>query len=111
MHNIIFVYTQAGDHVDEPNRPLLRYSDEFQVHNASRRGNLDEIKKLVDEEHLDPLQEDETGNTALHCAAAGGHLNVLQYFIEELECAPSSSGQQGCTPLHTAAEHGHIDCC
>ena len=74
---------------------------------ASLNGNLEEIKRLVEEKHLNPLQRvGKTASNALHCAAAAGH---LRYFIEDRGCSAACVDQDGWTPLNYAALHKHLD--
>ena len=37
-----------------------------ELHLAARRGDLERVKFLIDNEHQTPLQKDKDGNTALH---------------------------------------------
>ena len=41
-------------------------SSRLELHQASRRGDLDEVKRLVEEKKLNPLEKDDNSNTALH---------------------------------------------
>ena len=52
----------------------------LELHQASRRGELDKVKRLTEEKKLNPLQKDKNNNTALHLAALGGHLNVCLLY-------------------------------
>ena len=80
------------------------------LHKASLNGNLQEVKRLMEEEHLNPLQRvGKTASNALHYAAAQGHIDVLRYFIEDRGCNAACVDQDGWTPLHYAALHKHLD--
>ena len=50
-------------------RPALD-SSELKLHQASHKGELDNVKRLIEEKKLNPLQKDKNGNNALHYAAA-----------------------------------------
>ena len=71
---------------------------EGELHQASHRGDLEEVKRLTDEKHLNPLQKDKYGHNALHYAARGGQLAVMKYFTEERGCNPTSPDHGGRTP-------------
>ena len=81
------------------------------LHVASYRGDLCEVKYLVEEKYFDPLQKFVIDNerTALHCAADAGHLNILKYFIEEQYCNPLCFDKDNVTPLHVAAKKGQME--
>ena len=83
-------------------------SSELELHQASFRGDLKEVKRLVDEDR-NPLRKDKYRRTALHRAVTGGRMEVLKYFIEERGLVPACTGQYNRTLLHTAAEFKHLD--
>ena len=69
---------------------------DLKLHIVSRKGKLQEVKRLVEEELLDPLQKDKQGKNALHYAAWGGHSDdVLKYFIEDRGCNAACLDQDG----------------
>lgn len=75
---------------------------------ASANGNLQEVKRLTEEEQLDPEQGvGKNEVNALHEAAVTGHLDVLRYFIEERGCNAACMSVGG-TPLHYAAMKNHL---
>ena len=81
---------------------------EFKLHIASQKGDLQEVMRLVEEEHLSPLQIDKHGITAIHYASWYGHLNVLRYFIKDRGCNAACQDQDGWTTLHYAAGYKHL---
>ena len=84
-------------------------ASELELHQASRRGELDEVKRLTEEKKLNPLQKNNNNDTALHLAAVGGHLNIMKYFIEERFLVPACLGWHGQTPLHRAAFNKQLE--
>ena len=71
------------------------------------------MKYLVSEQQIDPLCEDEYGNTPLHGACAGGHQAVVEVLASELtKYAPLSELMSdlknvwNVTPLHSAIPMG-----
>ena len=84
-------------------------SSGLELHQASLRGEIDKIKQLVENQHVNPLLKDKYGDTALHYAAMGGDLSVMKYFIEEQGLSPACQGQYGRTALHHAAEYKHLE--
>ena len=78
------------------------------LHRAALMGNMDEVKRLIEEERHNPLQVDKFNDNVLHYAVEGGHLNVIKYLIEEKGLVPSCPGRYGSTPLHVAALHKHL---
>ena len=86
-------------------------SNRHKLHQASYRGDLEEIKKiLAAEKNLNPLQKaGDYGQNALHSAAQGGQLGVMKYFVEERGCNPASQDNSGWTPLHYAARLNNLE--
>ena len=81
-----------------------------ELHRASYRGDLEEVKRLIEEEGFNPLQTvGEYEKNALHFAAAGGHTTVIKHFIQERGCNPACQDSQGVTPLHIAAQFSHLE--
>ena len=66
-----------------------------QLLEAARSGHLNELKRLIEEEKLDPMEKDENGDILLHHAAKHGHLNVLKYLINERGLDPAWLGENG----------------
>jgi cytohesin len=71
------------------------------IHQATRVGDLDQVKALVSEDsHLVHARDDESPwPTSLHQAAAGGHLKVVEWLLDHGADAGWSGPQ---TPLHVA---------
>ena len=85
-------------------------SNENELHLASYRGDLQEIKRLTEEKQLNPSQkEGKYGKNTLYYAARFGQLGVLKYFIEERGCNPTNKDNRAMTPLHDAALGKHLD--
>ena len=76
---------------------------------AAMVGNLQEVRRLVEEEGEDPKRgAGVLGWTPLHWSAIGGHLQVERYLIEEQHCDPKCVDKRGATPLHHSANGGHL---
>ena len=74
---------------------------------AAVKGNLQEVRRLVEEEGED-LCAGRLGRTPLHHSARGGHLQVVRYLIEEQHYDPKCVDNIRCTPLHRSASGGHL---
>ena len=80
-----------------------------------RRGNLDGLKRAVDDHDYHPSTDfDSKGATPLMWAAGSGYLDITQYLIEDCNCDPCESQRgkrsfAGRTALHWAARNGHVD--
>ena len=82
-------------------------SDRLRI--AAWKGNLQEVRRLVEEEGEDPKRgEGGGGSTPLHYSARRGHLQVVRYLIEEQHCDPKCVDMDGETPLHRSARGGHL---
>ena len=76
---------------------------------AAEKGNLQEVRRLVEEEGEDPKQcVGVLGWTPLDYSAIGGHLQVVRYLIEEQHCDPKCVDNVRWTPLHHSARGGHL---
>ncbi|KAI3003108.1 hypothetical protein CBS147346_5573 [Aspergillus niger] len=73
------------------------------LHLASKAGNLEAVRRLVDEDQ-DILLEDIDGMSPFHYALKEGHLEVLQYMSQacdkELSGVWDTLDRHGRTPLH-----------
>ena len=85
-----------------------------QLLRASKDGDLTEVKRLVEVEHVDPnilCVDDEIEGaraTPLHLASGYGHLDIVRYFVEERNCCVECRDEEENTPLHYAAEGGRF---
>ena len=71
------------------------------LYKAAWQGNLREVRRLIEEEGVNPNESDLRGQTALELSCAQRHLNVVKYLIEEQHCDPNHSNIYH-TPLHYA---------
>ena len=82
-------------------------SNTYVLFKAAQKGDTEEVKELIENKSLNPLQEDEHGQNTLHLAARGGHIGVMKYLSEEWghnSASQSFTGRTaGSTPLHHAA--------
>ena len=87
----------------------ISHSIKNELHEASRRGDLEEVKRLVEEKKLNPIEKgDKYGLNALYIAAVGGHLGVMKYYVSR-EYNPASEDTSGMTCLHLAARFNRYD--
>ncbi|XP_071454276.1 ankyrin repeat domain-containing protein 49-like [Hetaerina americana] len=77
---------------------------------ASEHGNLDLVKKLIQQEGSSLLKErDKDGYTPLHRACYNGHEDVVEYLLEkgaDIKAATSDGWQ----PLHSACNWNFSQC-
>ena len=73
---------------------------------AAWEGNLREVRRLIEEEGVNPNGRDWMRQTVLEMSCAQRHLNVVKYLIEEQHCDPNGSNIYD-TPLHYACG---LDC-
>lgn len=71
---------------------------------------MDEIRKLVDAETIDPLEKElHSHDTALHHAVHENHVEVLRLLLEKTAMHPDSPNHLQRTPLHLAALYGYVE--
>jgi len=75
---------------------------------ASREGNLDVIKFLVDK-GADVNSKDKDGYAPLNRAALAGHLDIVKYLVNKGGADVNAKDEDGNTPLYYAAGKGHLD--
>ena len=101
---------QCDIHVVTSSKEIFAFpSGQTLLHVASRGGNWDIVRFLVEKLKLNPCCTDAEGTLPLHLACLQGHIDIVKYFVENLKMSPTSSRQDGCTPLHMAALGGHTD--
>ncbi|XP_074048812.1 espin-like protein [Macrotis lagotis] len=77
------------------------------VHHASRAGQLDCLKFLVEQVKLPGNQRANNRATPVHDAAAMGHLAELHWLVREGGYRAQDQDVSGVSPLHLAARFGH----
>jgi len=78
-----------------------------QLHAASRDGNVEEVKRLL-ESGADPDAALNTGSTALVEASLNGNCEVAKVLLEN-DANVDLGNHAGWTPLHASASNGHVD--
>ncbi|HRX15046.1 MAG TPA: ankyrin repeat domain-containing protein [Spirochaetota bacterium] len=80
----------------------------MELTNAANTGDLDKIKKMVEEDGADVNSIDRKGYSTLHHASNKGYLDIVNYLNEKsVNVKTEDSGKAH--PLHHAAYMGHID--
>ena len=84
---------------------LVSYSKAGEVHEASARGDLAEVKRLVEQNPAAIKEvEESTGAIPLHAAAVMGQKEVVAYLLEKGSPVDAKMKKgKGATPLHLAA--------
>eukprot|EP00968_Pinguiococcus_pyrenoidosus_P012483 scaffold1096_cov171-Pinguiococcus_pyrenoidosus.AAC.4 len=78
------------------------------LHDAAERGDVGEVRRLVDEGVDKEARERRYGRTPLCSAARHGHLEVVQALLDR-GADKEAADKDGWTPLHCAAENGHVE--
>lgn len=92
----------------EPKKTLHQaYIDQLFL-SACEIGDLDLVKRSVEQLGADRDARCENGYTARHNAAYNGHLHVLQYLLQDRDY-PEDNGNNELTPFHLALNGDHID--
>ena len=104
-------YTHAHTHTSHeghiPSNHVERVSEKLLQ--AASKGQLNELKRLIEEVKVNPMEKDESGVTVIHCTAENGHLDILKYLIEERSLDLACRDEDGETPLHAAARNNHLE--
>ena len=81
---------------------------EDEVHFAAREGQLEQVRKLIQDDPSLVTAHDKSGYTPLHWAADRGHLNVVRYLLGS-GADINERAESGYTPLHQAAKAGQLN--
>ena len=86
--------------------PLLQFTHSNRpIHFAAAQGNIEVVRKLIEEYGCDASCVNFDGITPLHCASHGGHTKVIEYLVLEQGCDPCVVDCRGSTSLH------YVTCC
>lgn len=89
------------------NRPKAFTTGSTEAHTAAQQGNLDDLKKHVENDKKLVHKVDSNGWTPLHEGARGGHLDVVKYLVENGADVNALTKGTGATALWWAKhEHG-----
>jgi len=78
------------------------------IHDAVIKRNLLEVKRLIEEEKVDPSTPSPSLKTPLHFATGRNYPEIVEYLISK-EANINAQDQNGETPLLVAAFYGHSD--
>ena len=83
------------------------------IYGAAYLGELEEVKRLVEEDPRCINRFHEEGYTALHLACFRGRANVVSYLLDQGANPYLKTGYQyhlhSQTPLQMACREGHVD--
>ncbi|XP_073291745.1 ankyrin repeat-containing protein At5g02620-like [Primulina huaijiensis] len=78
------------------------------LHIASKQGDLEVVKVLMEAHPELMMTVDASNTTALHTAATQGHIEVVNYLLEAESSLATIAKSNGKTALHSAARNGHL---
>ena len=87
---------------------FYRYLKNCQLHEAAKTGNIDRVRKLIEEGHSVWAVDSRFGLTPLHYAVRNGHVEIAKLLIEK-GANLNQPSTQGITPLDWAAEYLGVD--
>ena len=79
------------------------------IFNAAQLGDMEMLRKLLENNKYNVDCIDSAGMTPLHYACSNGHLNVIKMLILEFKANVNCTDSTGPTPLHSACSSGHLD--
>ncbi|MDP7052406.1 MAG: ankyrin repeat domain-containing protein [Verrucomicrobiota bacterium] len=80
----------------------------FSIHDAAKDGDVDSVKKFLDQGVDINSQAGKWGNTPLHEAAFWGNVEVVRLLISK-EADVDAKDYYECTPLHDAVDYGNLE--
>jgi len=79
---------------------------------AAARGNVDGMKRAIEEGWNPVIEKDAFGSNALMWAAGGGHIEACEFLVDECGVNPNHTKRKdGRVPLHWAARNGELEAC
>ena len=75
------------------------------MHKAVDDGDLEELKKVIDQKIN---SKDQYQNTALHKASVQGHFSMVKFLIK-IGAQIEVKGKDELAPLHSAVSNGHLE--
>ncbi|EFA85216.1 ankyrin repeat-containing protein [Heterostelium album PN500] len=87
--------------------PFFSKTKKDDLFQAAKDGNLDQLKKFIEQDGMKPSDVDEDERTLLHWAASNGRIVIVQYLINECKQSVNTSDDGGWTPLLSAVSCGH----
>ena len=87
----------------------LSHSGETLLHRAVLSDNIDIVKYLVNEKHMDVNERNDQMKTPLHIAATHNSIQSIKFLLNEGLANPGAVRTFSWTPLMYAASRGHID--
>ncbi|CAI0465803.1 unnamed protein product, partial [Linum tenue] len=77
-------------------------------HIASKQGNLETLRVLMEANPELAMTFDSSNTTALHSVAAQGHMDVVDFLLEQCGTVAAIAKSNGKTALHSATRNGHL---
>jgi len=85
--------------------------DEDKFHAAVRKGQVQEVRRLLEETPVDVNWADLEGKTPLHVACRWGHTEIVSLLLEQPEIDVNVRDREsGGSPFFVACQEGRTDC-
>lgn len=84
--------------------------DTYPLHEACRKGRIEEVERLLAYGICLVNETDKFGQTALHIASFQGHIDIVKLLIKKMAFL-SIQDKNGWTPLHAASSAGNLQIC
>ena len=88
---------------------VTSYKNMNQLHDACKKGDLEEVTFLLSHEECDINDRDMNGELPLHVACRYGHLEIVKVLLMAKQCDFNIQNVHGDTPLHIACNSKLLD--
>lgn len=95
---------------DDTDNADFENSDMYPLHKAAHYGNIQELKKILQDAKTDPNAMDASGQTALHLCADRGHVDCMNALMKA-GANLNAGDNDGITALQAAVISGHKPAC
>lgn len=79
------------------------------LHTACKKGDLEQVRKLIQKENVDPMKPDQTGMFPIHIAIMENKIDCVKMLLNQFACSPNVVDKNRMTGLHYACLFGYVD--
>ena len=79
------------------------------LHIACKKGDTDQVRKLIQKENADPMKPEPNGLFPIHTAIIENKIDCVKMLLYQFACSPNVVDKSRMTGLHHACLFGYVD--
>jgi len=79
------------------------------LHSACKKGDLEQVRKLIQKENADPMKPEPNGLFPIHTAIIENKIECVKMLLYQFACSPNVIDKNRMTGLHHACLFGYVD--